>query len=69
MNMPTAAPKPPTQGPKITANAAGIITCGQNLTVPRPGVVIGSMAKNTYPNAAYSAAFKANAAISKAFKR
>jgi hypothetical protein len=68
MKMPIAPPIPPTQGPKSTAKTAGIMTTGQNLTSPNPGVVIGMMKKNMYPKTAYNAALIAVAATSKGFK-
>ena len=64
MNMPTAAPNPPTQGLKTTAKTAGIITCGQNFTPPK---FMGRIVDTKTPKATYSAAFNAKAAICNVF--
>jgi hypothetical protein len=60
MNMPNAAPNPPTHGPKTTAKTAGIITWGQNRTPPKD---MGKTEYNNTPKATYNAAFNAKAAI------
>jgi hypothetical protein len=64
MNMPTAAPSPPTQGPKIAAKTAGIITCGQNLTPPK---LRGIIVDTRIPKATYNAAFNAKATMCNVF--
>lgn len=64
-NIPTAAPNPPTHGPKSAANTAGTITWGQKRT---PMNLMGTTKENKTPIATYNAAFNAKAAILSVFK-
>jgi hypothetical protein len=53
MNMPSAAPKPPTTGPNRIEKTAGMMTAGQNLTTPMTGAKMPRWVK--YPKPAYNA--------------